>query len=546
MIIHKRRYNRIIVFLLAYFACSGIAWSFGSSTIILANNEHARITWAALSCDSEFEPLTKPVPCFDYKSIDNLGGEWAGIFSAVETPDNIAMHWTAGPDWWHCDGGDYDSSRGYPQTRENASQKTIDCRVWARHLLSDGLPLSDKYCIGPKVQKGGTWLCTGVASRVHKMLNKRNNIDIDQPRIFTTGSGCSFNGDRGRIKCEVLQQFGFALHAIQDFYSHSNYADINESWPFGWDNPVGIGSYSTPALWDMKINSSSAALIPDNRLSTGCYPDGECVDSHRTAHKHLNKDKVLIDRVTGKTNSPNTDRGKLIAGGITNADRAVKMAIRQTRAAWQDLQELIINKEGRGRGEKIICAIASDKPNLCTGLTTFGTGGQLTMPRGEKPDPHKIAPFKWMTEEYEAAALDSKDPVLAHTRSLSKNQASGVIGIDNPNPIHCGDRTIESQKVIPGGIGKLVAYDLVVSGANCGASVIKLRKYRSFFTASGRDMKTHPEIQCIVMTEDTTPDNSETHARIVCKNSDETIEMSFHPTCGGDTGSNSHNGDCGI
>ena len=79
------------------------AWSFGSAKILGMNNEHSKITRAALSCDSVFDPLTKPEPCFSPQTMSNLGGEASGAFPAVESPDNLALHLSGGPDWWHCD-----------------------------------------------------------------------------------------------------------------------------------------------------------------------------------------------------------------------------------------------------------------------------------------------------------------------------------------------------------------------------------------------------------------------------------------------------------
>src|SRR5262249_39921206 len=156
-----------------------------------------------------------------------------------------------------------------------------------------------------------------------------------QPASFSLLSGCSFNGRHGNAKCEVLQQFGFALHAIEDFYSHSNYADFNETNPIKWDNPPGIGNSTLPTFWNMTIGNQQPSLtIPDHRLSSGCYPDAACKAKKRTAHEHLNKDKCDIDLITGKVTNIRSPRGQLIKDGIANEQRVVEMAIRQVRQTW--------------------------------------------------------------------------------------------------------------------------------------------------------------------------------------------------------------------
>lgn len=512
------------------------AWSFGSAKILGMNNEHSKITRAALSCDSAFDPLTKPEPCFSPQTMSNLGGEASGAFPAVESPDNLALHLSGGPDWWHCDKGDFLEGGGYPQTRDNATKKLLDCRQWAQRLLGDGLVSDANYCeIGP----ARTWLCSGVAARARFMLDNNSNVNVSQPGTFSLVSGCSFNGNTGRIKCEVLQQFGYALHAIQDFYSHSNYADINESWPLSWQSPPGIGSRSTPALWDMKNAQNSSSLLPDSRLSTGCYPDSGCISSSRTAHQYINKDKSDIDYITGVVTNPRTDRGKIVYGGVTNTQRAVEMAIRQTRAAWVDLQQLIIKKEGPARGAKIICAIASDDPNNCGKTSASGRLSPMSMPQGEIPEQTKIAPFGWMIKEFDAQGNDIHASKLGHLRSSTASRAEMVAGVSNPVQTLCGNMTVEASRAVPG-LGKIVAYDLIVAGTNCKNASRLLHQNHKFFSHAGTTMQktSSPVLQCITVTED--DDGATTHARIVCKNEDESIEMSFHPTCGG------HDGDCGL
>jgi len=510
------------------------AWSFGATHQVGANEEHQRITQAALGCSSRF--TSTPVqPCFQYDTLSNLAGFGPpafGAFPAVAAPDNLIMHGWGGPEWWHCDNGDYYNNyiTTYPQTRAAATQKLLDCRLWAQRMLGDGLVGNKQYCNGAR-----SWLCTGVAATVHKMLNGKGNVDIVQPPAFTATRGCSFNGAHGRIKCDVLQQFGYALHAIQDFYSHSNFADLSRyTTPITWQNPPGLGFTTLPKFWDMTLANGDPSLIPDiwMNLSSGCYPDGGCENAQRTSHAILNKDKSDIDPLTGTVTNPRTPRGQYLGSYATNAQLVVTMAIRQTRQAWLDLQQLIIQKEGSARAAKIICAIASDTPNRC------GKSSAASVPQEEFSDPDKVAPYDWVFREYQA----EEDNLQAlRNGSLTQTVAigpSGVVGITNPTTLSCGDMTVDAHEVIPD-LGPLTAFDLTVAGTSC-KHALKLLKRFHHFNASGRAKGSvpAPKIQCVTMA--TNPDPNSNNARIVCKNQDESIEMSFLPTCPG------HEGDCGM
>lgn len=536
---YERRALKMIkvieIFILMLISQQG--WSFGSATILGMQNEHARITRAALSCDSTYDPLTKPSPCFEPKTMSNLGGEAPGAFPAVESPDNMALHFSGGPDWWHCDKADYIPDPTYPQSRNAANAKLSDCRRWAQRVLGDGLAPSEHLCS----QSGAkAHLCTGVAARSHLMLDTSSRVDVNQPDYFSLSSGCAFNGNSGRIKCEIIQQFGYALHVLQDFYSHSNYSDYNGTLPISWTNPPGVFSASLPAYWNMVVSNTPA--VPDSNLSTGCYPNGGCVSQSRVTHDDLNKDKATIDPVSGRVIDTRTNRASIIYAGQSNGQRAIAMAIGQTRAAWNDLQALIIQREGKSRGEKIICAIASDNPNNC-GSDRIGRSvksGLEKMPQGEITEPTKIDPFDWAQKEYAAQAQDRAKPADHRMRSRNQSFAGGIVGISNPNSVSCGNRTIVQVAGIPDDDHKLTAYDLHVSNISCGAARAKLHNYY-FFNSGSRPNAARPDIQCLVMS-DQNLSGDDPHARIVCKNSDASVEMSFEPDCA----NGSQDGECGL
>jgi hypothetical protein len=529
-----------IITALAVLLLSQVAYGFGSSSI-KGDHEHGFITTAALACDSEFEPLNRAVPCFEPKTLSNLGGGHAykdpigrydnqyGVytgFSAVESPDNLVIHFSGGPDWWHCDNADYLESEDYPISRVKATKKVLDCRTWAQRVMGEGFDDNTPWCSSIT----GAWAsyrCEGVAAISRFMLNNNSQVDVDQPGGFSNTTGCSFNGAKGRTKCLVLQQFGYALHAIQDFYSHSNYADMNPSQYFSFNSPPGIGSVQTPSLWDMKITKASISLLPDIRLSTGCYPDNKC--DQRATHAVLNKDRGKIDTYTGHISEIYADmspRGTVVVDGVSNSQRAIDMAIRQTRAAWEDLQYLIIQKEGVERGTRIICAIASDNPNQC-GLTK----AQATqiMPQGTF-DAKKASAHDWVIRAYKNEANGGDDT------QLSKAGKAGVddVGITLDGIRNCGTRIIDHHHVTVDKNPKLDVHDIRVAGASCSRIVKLLNKTYLAGTQAGAERGLEAPMQCISKDIESTP--SWFDSRILCKNKDETIQVSFLPDCGNKIG----------
>jgi hypothetical protein len=508
------------------------AMAFGSAMILGQNNEHDRITQAALGCDSLYDPLTKPAACFEPKTLNNLAGISPGYFSAVTAADDIAMHLSGGPDWWHCDKADYFDDASYPITRPNATSKLLECHDWAKSVLTTGLAYSENLCKNSTSNPRWTFRCEGAASLGYLMLDGKGNVDVKQPASF----GCIFNGAKGRIKCQVLQQFGYALHTLQDFYSHSNYADLNMNWPLSWSSIPGIGNTQTPDFWDLTSDTPSSPPLPDERLSSGCYPDSACLMQKRSNHEQNNKDKSDIDIITGKVTNPRTERGKMEIYGVTNTQRAVDLAIQQTRIAWANLQTEIIRREGSERGAKIICAIASDRPNDCGKSRSRSLSmpvAQPELPRDGEP------PFDWVLNAYESAALQleesrqtgvaiSQDQLGGRKRvsaaaAHEKWKDCGSVVID-PRPVEVGDDTDT----------RLVVTRFRTSGVSCKGGIQLVRNKRLSNTQLGKSIKS--PLQCIAIPDAETPPNED--ALIICKNKNESIRIMFTPDC--------PDGECGI
>ena len=88
-------------------------------------------------------------------------------------------------------------------------------------------------------------------------------LDIDN-RLKT---GTEFN----QAKRKVLYDWGRLLHAVQDFYSHSNWADISApNVPVGLDNPPGLNMTTPSLLFNALAPEPTVASIPRD-LTTGCY-----------------------------------------------------------------------------------------------------------------------------------------------------------------------------------------------------------------------------------------------------------------------------------
>jgi hypothetical protein len=149
------------------------------------------------------------------------------------------------------------------------------------------------------------------------------------------------------------------LHGVQDFYSHSNWADeADPARPIGPDNPPGLNLPGPSAVLD--IQSATAPVVPA-QLSTGCYvlrdevPGvGEC--EGRVTHAALNKDTGLIDPDTGEATEPTKPRGMV----EDNFAKAVAGAIAESRRQWEDLRTELTTRYGADRASAMICALTHD------------------------------------------------------------------------------------------------------------------------------------------------------------------------------------------
>lgn len=388
--------------------------------------EHEMITRAALSCSNESTVMIDPLPpevtvkvkgvedaltnCFEPRSLDNIAGygSWTGYkqagfgsptpmpvsygsaytgapgFGAIGAADNMGMRAMAGgPDWWHCDGADYlapeeNGGTTYPQDKKSARSRLAWCHDFAQMMMSS--KLTGAYAVGCGLSTlDGGWMnpCTGMVPMAANLLDAnglaRTGMDLK--------SACAFTGvqstDAATVKCSVLEPFGYVLHAVTDFYSHSNYADaadpaktVGIANPPGFRPSIAVAPENLPAFWDL----SSGAMIGSIEADlfgmgtawpiTGCYPNSSCTG--RVLH-----DNVLTKDLSGGIDYTKGANATIGAAGNPrgaindNTLRAIRFAILEVRRQWEVAQKLLMQTYGEGKGAMMICALTRDTPTVC-------------------------------------------------------------------------------------------------------------------------------------------------------------------------------------
>lgn len=303
------------------------AQAFGTINGLGQRAEHEHITRAALAC----APGVKSTgDCFEPRSIDQLAGH-SGTFGAVGSPD---LDEFSDPNA-HCDDADFLNVAGYPQSRAVATANLLGC---VNHLRG-------------RFQQGVT-AAAGLLDSDGELIGSQVDLKSD----------CTFAGGvAGRAKCNAIEGLGRALHGAQDFYSHSNWADQSDpARPIGIANPPGLNLPGPSPILDLAGTSTPAIPID---LTTGFFSGAfsdRCPGATRITHACLNKDKALIDPVSGATSDPRTPRGQV----LSNEQKAVAGAIAETRRQWADFRASLISTYGSERGNRMILAIAQDVPKV--------------------------------------------------------------------------------------------------------------------------------------------------------------------------------------
>jgi hypothetical protein len=308
----------------------GSAAAFGTIDSGGQNREHERITRAALACAGDGG---SDKACFEPRSMDLLAGHGRG-FGAIGTPDKDELSLAAA----HCDNADFLAGE-YPRTREEATDTLLSCVDQLRVRFGQA------------------------ADSAAALLDAHGEIAPDQVTLDPEcrfGEAASRAATDTRAKCATFEGLGRVLHGAQDFYAHSNWTDTADpTRPIGVDNPPGLNLPGPSPVLD--LHNETPNIPPE--LTGGCYAlrdqvpgVGEC--EQRVTHAALNKDRGLIDPVTGTATDPTTPRGQV----DDNFAKAVRGAVAETRRQWQDFRSELANRYGRERAEMMMCSLTHDDP----------------------------------------------------------------------------------------------------------------------------------------------------------------------------------------
>lgn len=376
---------------------AGPTFAFGtynSPSILGQQAEHERITRSL--AEVGIEPGT----------LDLIAGK-QGKLGGVGSPDFLDNSKGLGPAFKHCDNGDYLELDGYKQTRSQADASLRECFTYFEQLLDAA------------VTKAG-----GLVDANGKVNVKEAAADY---------SICSFpfdmNKSAGSAKCAVVNHFGRALHIAEDFWSHTNWADVADpGQPISAKNPPGLGRTDIPAL--VRYPGASSAPIPDGLIS-GCDDSvpvlGPLECRGRVSHSVLAKDNGTIDPANCESASPTNKyaRAKIIGdSGDSNFVLAVCGAMRQAQQTWADFSDAVIATYGADRGRRIIDVIAQDVVPATedsgtasgtddTSNSTDGTDSSDSMSAAVEPAPSDAAADDTSTDTNRMAAGADGDAIDA-------------------------------------------------------------------------------------------------------------------------------------
>ncbi|KAK3398392.1 hypothetical protein B0T20DRAFT_411027 [Sordaria brevicollis] len=356
--------------------------SFGTinEPIVLGqHNEHEMITRLAFQCPGASTGAIINVKsdgiCFEPRSLDQLAGTHidvqgfpipgGGMNGAVGAPDTLDPV-PEGPEA-HCDDADFIDMPGYPRTREQATQALQTCVDHLRGRFKQAWEsAADLIELDEEV--------TNEEGSAH--LQKKGQLRIRRDMVDLSpfaGGDCRFAfstlhiNTLARAKCATIEALGRALHGVQDFYAHSNWADEHDaSQPIGVANPPGLGRNDTAAFLDLRAQGRIPEELVPRNLSTGCFvvPDatpGRSNCEGRVSHHTMNKDHgvVYLDGTFGEI-GPGTPRTE--KASEDNFKRAVAAAVEHSRIAWKALREELRERYGAEKGDLMICALVRDDP----------------------------------------------------------------------------------------------------------------------------------------------------------------------------------------
>ncbi|MFF4927207.1 hypothetical protein ACFY4B_42180 [Kitasatospora sp. NPDC001261] len=246
---------------------------------------------------------------------------------------------------YHCDDADYLKVSGYPRSRQQATDELLAC-------------------IQTSVEE------------FHKAVVAAGELVDSKGHINTKEVGldhrCKYNDSPGRAKCTVFEHLGRAWHAIEDFYSHSNWTDqkVPEK-DISVTNPPGLQKTTPAPFFTLRAysNQSTATWEAEARKEIGKVPDvatGCAGGEYEHGSKDLNNCNRRInhyDDADGKGGlSKEGSRAKI----DHNGDNAEKVATEDIKRQWQDFQDELLARYSNGHGKKMICTLTHDAPTDAT------------------------------------------------------------------------------------------------------------------------------------------------------------------------------------
>ncbi len=182
----------------------------------------------------------------------------------------------------------------------------------------------------------------------------------------------------GREK--TLRNVGMALHALQDFYSHSNYLEMLLSSnkplePVNWNDPpssIVTCYYHFEGKAKQEFFESRAAAVKAlQRLHPGIsfhtkdeYQDRK--SEHRSEPEALEyalAPGVSFTHIELNKDSPKTLEGRVLAQkqSKTFHELAVQLACEDTLVLWSTFERMVKQKYGDERGASILKCLKSDR-----------------------------------------------------------------------------------------------------------------------------------------------------------------------------------------
>jgi hypothetical protein len=306
------------------------------------HREHEMITRTALDCDAgpENRAFAQKGLCFQSYSLDLIAGH-LGSFGAVGAPDNPDNNELERSEA-HCD-----------------NSKVLECRDYVDAQMNAAVAAAgDLLC--PKDKDG----CPEGALDIEEIPTGMGVTGSPTNLECTYTRHASLEPDRA--KCDVLEHLGSMLHAVQDFYSHSNWADEAAPGPTSVSNPEGLNQKG-PAPF-LNIREPRADAHTPKGLITGCYflpGKGTCTVP---SHDDLNKDDGIIEpALFNQPNDPTLTTATTKRGKIgTNFHKAVEAAVLDTRDKILVFRERLNKAYGNEKGALLFCAITNDDPTGCS------------------------------------------------------------------------------------------------------------------------------------------------------------------------------------